>query len=561
VYDLNQLYAVYGDPYPDWLTDTVYQSLVTTNETAQYNQGNIQFLPGLAQNWTVSANGTTYTFNLRQGVTFSNGDPFNSYQVWLQMYGLYYLTANSSAWLESYALFNMNTSDFGPATIALINQSGLINPSQQALAIMTNSSWPIYVTGPYQIVFHMDAPFSYLPGTLLVNDGLLFDTQWLLDHGGFGTPTTFNSYFNQNPIPGTGPYVVTTVSEDNFVEFTQNPTYWGRNLTAAQIQANSYLDPGHVKNVIIYAKLDDVARYTDLSSGAVQIAAIRSEDWNLIQASQNKYSFFSNPPWGGLISALGLNTQLYPTNITAVRQAIVHSLNYTDIAQKAFLGEMSSYVGPEYPAWKQFYDLGNFSQYTYNTTLAEQLLSSVNITSPTLTMNIASSCSFCTNLAEAIQSDLSVVGITVQINVQGPTEFYTPYGSYSSEIPVASQIGNLVAYFGSWAPGTLTPADYWETFVSNESLIGNTAIYYNPTVQAAVNAFTTSTNVTYIQGLVEKAQAQIYQDAPYAWLGVPKLWYSDGSLVWQKGVISGFDVDPVWSGMDTAPIFNTVTFG
>jgi peptide/nickel transport system substrate-binding protein len=561
VYDLNQLYAVYGDPYPDWLTDTVYQSLVTTNESAQYGQGVIQYLPGLAQNWTVSPDGSTYTFNLRQGVTFSSGDAFNSYQVWLQMYGLYYLTANSSAWLESYSLFNMSSSNFGPATIALINQSGLINPSQQALNIMMNSSWPIYVTSPYQIVFHMDSPFSYLPGTLLVNDGLLFDTQWLLDHGGFGNPTTFNSYFNQNPIPGTGPYVVTTVSENNYVEFTQNPSYWGDKLTPAQIALQPLFDPGHVKNVIIYAKLDDVARYADLTSAAVQIAAIRSSDWNLIQANPQKFSFFTNPAWGGLVSALGLNTQIYPTNITAVRQAIVHSLNYTDIAQKAFLGEMSSYVGPEYPAWQSFYDLGNFSQYSYNTTLATQLLSQANVTSPTLTMNIASSCSFCTNLAEAVQSDLSVVGINVQINVEGPTLFYTPYGSYSSEIPVASQIGNLVAYFGSWAPGTLTPADYWETFVSNESLIGNTAIYYNPTVQAAVNAFTTSTNATYIQGLVAKAQAQIYSDAPYAWLGVPKLWYSDGSLVWQKGVISGFEVDPVWSGMDTAPIFNTVTFG
>ncbi len=191
-------------------------------------------------------------------------------------------------------------------------------------------------------------------------------------------------------------------------------SYWGDKLTSAQIALQPLFDPGHVKNVIIYAKLDDVARYADLTSAAVQIAAIRSSDWNLIQANPQKFSFFTNPAWGGLVSALGLNTQIYPTNITAVRQAIVHSLNYTDIAQKAFLGEMSSYVGPEYPAWQSFYDLGNFSQYSYNTTLATQLLSQANVTSPTLTMNIASSCSFCTNLAEAVQSDLSVVGINVQ---------------------------------------------------------------------------------------------------------------------------------------------------
>ena len=128
------------------------------------------------------------------------------------MYGFYYLTGNSSAWLESYSLFNMNTSNFGPGTIALINQSGLIHPSPQALGIMMNSSWPIYATSASQIVFHLAAPFNYFLGTLVAFEGLIFDSQWLLDNGGFGTPTSFNPYFNQNPIPGTGPYEVTTVS-------------------------------------------------------------------------------------------------------------------------------------------------------------------------------------------------------------------------------------------------------------------------------------------------------------------------------------------------------------
>jgi hypothetical protein len=42
---------------------------------------------------------------------------------------------------------------------------------------------------------------------------------------------------------------------------------------------------------------------------------------------------------------------------------------------------------------------------------------------------------------------------------------------------------------------------------------------------------------------------------------VPRLWDFGGSLVWQKGVISGFYLDPSWNGQNDAPIFNTVTFG
>jgi peptide/nickel transport system substrate-binding protein len=39
---------------------------------------NGKFVPGLATNWKVSPDGKVYTFQLRQGVTFHNGEPFNA---------------------------------------------------------------------------------------------------------------------------------------------------------------------------------------------------------------------------------------------------------------------------------------------------------------------------------------------------------------------------------------------------------------------------------------------------------------------------------------------------
>ena len=109
---------------------------------------------------------------------------------------------------------------------------------------MENSSWPIYVTGPYTIVFQLQAPFSYFPGTLVAYEGLMFDAQYVLDNGGFGTPTQFNSNFNQKPIPGSGPYTVTQVSENSYVQFAQNPNYWGKNLSSADIAQQPIFDPG-----------------------------------------------------------------------------------------------------------------------------------------------------------------------------------------------------------------------------------------------------------------------------------------------------------------------------
>jgi peptide/nickel transport system substrate-binding protein len=555
-------------PWPDWYAFGVYQPLVGANLSALYGQGNVQYLPGLAANWTVSPDARTYTLNLRQGINFSNGDPFNAYQVWAEEYGWYYLSANSSGFWQSYTIFNMSTSNFGPATIALMNQSGGVeNPSSQLLSIEENNTWPIYVTGPYTIVFHLQAPFLWFLGTLVSYVGLTYDVQFVFEHGGFGAPASLNTYFNTNPVPGTGPYTITDVSTNAFISFQQDPNYWGNSLTAAQIAANPVLDPGHVKKIIVKYVPDDLARYTDISTGAAQIVAITSQDWNLVLANPNKYSYLVLPPWAGFSTDLSLNTNEYPTNITAVRQAIVRAINYTDLADKSFFGEVTPTMGPEYPAWSNLYDLGNYTPYQYNLTQAQDILKNAGINTanfPTLTFytETTSVCAFCTNVAQVVQSDLANLGITVNIELVSGNTWASSYGPYSYNVAHANQTGQITLLGGGdWAPSAQTPADDWVSFVSNESAWGNFAGYYQPDVQACVNAMTTNNNLTYIQGLCKIAQGQIYNDAPYGWLGWAKLFDLAGSIVWQTGVVKSFYTDPVWGGMTTMPLINTVTFG
>ena len=185
----------------------------------------------------------------------------------------------------------MSSVNFGSSTLSTLTKSGLSSPSSAALSVMENNHWPIYVTGSNQIVFHLQAPFQWFLGLLVPWMSQVFDAQYVLNNGGFGTPGNYNTAFNQHPIPGTGPYVVTQVSENNLVTFAQNPTYWGDSLTPAQIAAQPMFDPGHVKNVVINYKPDDVTRYTDLSTGTAQVAMIMAQDWNLVNANPNEYSY------------------------------------------------------------------------------------------------------------------------------------------------------------------------------------------------------------------------------------------------------------------------------
>ena len=85
--------------YPYWPEGAVWQTLINFNLNAEQRQGVFQLVPDLATNWTVSADAKTYTFDLRQGVNFSNGDPFNAYVVWTNFYLYSYELGNSSTFL------------------------------------------------------------------------------------------------------------------------------------------------------------------------------------------------------------------------------------------------------------------------------------------------------------------------------------------------------------------------------------------------------------------------------------------------------------------------------
>jgi ABC-type transport system substrate-binding protein len=263
-----------------------------------------------------------------------------------------------------------------------------------------------------------------------------------------------------------------------------------------------------------------------------------------------------------------MNTHRSPTNITAVRQAIVRAVNYTDISQKVFFGGLSRMIGPEYPIFSQFYALGGASPYQYNVTAAQKILSDAHIdptTLPAMEFRVVQGCDYCNLAAQIVQSDLQQIGFKVNIIVTPSTSYAYPLTggteSYSSALNASQTISQLTWFgTGTFAPAADTPADSWLLFVNNQTSSNNWAIYSNPTVQACVNGFTTISDATQLVNLCTAAYTQVYNDAPYLWLGTIKPFFGAGSIAWQKSVVNSFYVDPVFSGQSSTVIFNTVTF-
>jgi ABC-type transport system substrate-binding protein len=222
-------------------------------------------------------------------------------------------------------------------------------------------------------------------------------------------------------------------------------------------------------------------------------------------------------------------------------------------------------MGPETPNYGAYYNPANLPPYNFNVTAAMADLATAGYPNgtglPTLTLRTVSGCSFCINAAQVIQSDLANVGITVNIVQVASSTYWNPYGPYQTNVQNANQLGQLSFLGGEiYSPDYLGPTDYWAGFVTNSSVWGNWAVYDNPRVDKDVSLLTSSADQTQQVTALADAQQQIYNDAPYAWLGTYKLWNVDGSVVWNKNVIQSMLFDPNYGGTNTAPLINTVVF-
>nr|MCU0561998.1 ABC transporter substrate-binding protein [Desulfobacterales bacterium] len=67
---LDPAYETDGNSF--MIGDNVFEALVA------YKDESTALEPGLAESWTISPDGLTYTFKLRKGVKFHDGTPFNA---------------------------------------------------------------------------------------------------------------------------------------------------------------------------------------------------------------------------------------------------------------------------------------------------------------------------------------------------------------------------------------------------------------------------------------------------------------------------------------------------
>jgi peptide/nickel transport system substrate-binding protein len=282
-----------------------------------FKKDSMEVEPQLAVSWSVSKDGLVWTFNLRKGVTFHDGTPFNAQAV-----------ADS---------FNR-----------------VIDPNHRFynygkwkyLSLSLKPVTKINVVDDYKIQLVTEKPFAPLLNNLAL---------WLCPILSPAAMEQYKDKIGMNPV-GTGPYKLVKWDKDDKIVLTRNDSYWGGKPKLERIILKSIPEPS--------------ARLMALQSGTIDIADDLDPD-SIAMAKTNKDLVVKSVPSIN-IGYLAMNTSKPVFKDPRVRRAINHAVNKKDLIQAIFKGMAVPAKNPFAPSiWGYNNDI---EPYAYDPAKARALL-------------------------------------------------------------------------------------------------------------------------------------------------------------------------------------------
>jgi peptide/nickel transport system substrate-binding protein len=328
--------------------------------------------PELAESYEVGDDGLHYTFKLRPGVTFHNGDELTADDV---KFSFDRLRAKDSGY--SYG-----------SQVETIESIDVVDPHTVRFNLSRR-------TGPFLV--YMAFPGSSIVPKKLVESG----------HD-----------LNANPV-GSGPFKFVSYEPRSAIKFERNPHYFQ--------DGKPYFD------AMEYRIIPDVTALTNaVMSGEVNFSnEIPPKDWAGVTANSDlKTQTLEGSRYYWLLP----NNNAKPLDNPKVRQALGLALDRKALVAGAFFGQATPILGGVIPQWNWAHSDAKFFGESAEVTKAKALLAEAGVPNGFETsMTIASSFPAMVAMAPIIQANLAAVGIKAEIKtmeiprywdeVWGPSKF------------------------------------------------------------------------------------------------------------------------------------------
>jgi len=284
--------------------DTVASQVVIVNSGAGLvyirpgsGAGPDDFVPGLATRWAESADGLTWTFDLRNGVKFYDGTEFNATHV------KYSFDRSLDLYLPDSAQ-------------AAIGYKDIIES--------------VEVTSKYQVVFHLKTPFAPFLSLMAFTASFIVNPKLAPMDKAINYVDGDARASNPNDL---GPYALTSwirkAGKDYEMRYDANPNYW--NTTGGYPRT---------EHIVVKFYSDATALALAVKSGDIDMACRH------LSATDIK-SFQTDPTvkvWqgaGSFIQFICFQEKTPPFDNPKVRQAIAAALNREELVDTLFLDQAS----------------------------------------------------------------------------------------------------------------------------------------------------------------------------------------------------------------------------
>mgnify|MGYP003701465155 CR=1 FL=1 len=430
----------------------VYDGLV------RYKSGTLAVEPALATGWTISEDGTVYTFALREGVTFHDGTPFDAAAV----------KFNFDRMLDEKNPYH----DTGPFP----------------LSFFFSAVDKVEAPDPKTVVFHLKEPYAPFLSNLAYPTGLIV------------SPAAVKKYekdFGRHPV-GTGPFRFVEWESNSKVVVEGNPDYW---------------DGAPALQAVVFRPITDAnTRVAEMLSGGIDMMVEVPPD-NLATFEKDP-SFTVSEQAGPHLWFLILNAKSGPMADKRVRQAVNYAIDKTALVDNVLQGTAEVAAGPTPPAFAWAYD-DSLQPYPYDPAKAKSLLKAAGAEGAELTFYVTEGGSGMLDpvaMGAAIQADLAAVGLKVKIETY---EWNTFLGKVNPGLEGKADMAEMAWMTND--PDTL-PYLALRTGAFPDKGGFNSGYYSNPKVDKLLEEARRETDQKKRAALYRQMQEIVHDDAPWAFI-------------------------------------------
>lgn len=361
--------------------------------------------PGLATDWEIDADARTITFTLRDGVTFTSGNPLRGEDV-----------------VGSFK--RVVTLNKAPAFI--LTQLGWTPENIEEMVTADGNTVTVRYEGDF-------AP-SFVLNVLASRPGSIVDMETVMANevdGDMG-----NAWLNQNSA-GTGPFALRAYRPAEMVALVANPDYFDGAPAMEQVLIRHVAEAATQRLLLESGDVDMAKNLTpDQVGGLEGNAAIRVETYP--QAAVHWFSF---------------NQKVDALTDPAVWEAARYLVNYDGMADSFLKGQMSVHQA----FWPDgFPGALTDRPYTYDPEKAKAILAEAGVALPiTVTLDVINSAPF-NDMAQALQQTFADAGINFEIIPGTGAQVITKYRARTHEA--------MLLY---WGPDFMDPHSNAKAFAYN----------------------------------------------------------------------------------------------